>query len=333
MDIHNINNQLYKVLNTKRFEQGRTSSVKIVADTMTLGFILKLFNDGIIDASEYNLLESVYELDDITKITRANKSKIKNILISKIKPYVNKYTNEHTEEELDLNLPTVYDILDEIRNESKNNKLPIRITGTLPKSNTNKIEDKDKQLDKKDKPLDKKDETLENTESKPDKKDKPLEKEYSQKSIVTSEQRTLIRQLKNKMFTKDKIEIFPNQLLSSFINSDEDLSKYKVDLAICDKDTLELVCVVMILDKVELDFVTTLLYTLGIKRLVIKRNNNNILDAQDIRALEEEINNKYAPKCPKCGLNMMQKENIKTKHRFYACLDNQKCRFTIDMGD
>ena len=325
MDIHNINNQLYKVLNTKRFEQGRTSSVKIVANTMTLGFILKLFNDGIIDASEYSLLESVYELDDVTKISRVNKSKIKNILISKIKPYVNKFINQHNEEELDLNLPTVYDILDEIRNESKNNKLPIRITGSLPKSNIDKIEHKDK-------PSNKKDETLENEESKSDKKDEPLEKEYSQKSIVTSEQRTLIRQLKNKMFTKDKIEIFPNQLLSSFINSDEDLSKYKVDLAICDKDTLELVCVVMILDKVELDFVTTLLYNLGIKRLVIKRNNN-ILDAQDIRALEEEINNKYAPKCPKCGLNMMQKENIKTKNRFYACLDNQKCRFTIDMGD
>lgn len=320
----NIHKELDRIFNTKRFEQGKTSSVKIVQNIMTGDFILKLYWDKLVDAEEYNLLMSVHNSDGTSKLPRATKTKVKNILINKIKPYyIESKIHEDDKVELDLNLPTVDDILGEIRAESQSSKLPIRITGEIHKKNTSL-----KQIDTKEEQSKIESNTSEIKIEQPENK----EHTYNQKSLVTQEQKTLIRQLKNKMFTKDKIEVFPNQLLSSFIESDEDLSKYSVDLVICDKETLDLICVVVILDKIELDFIATLLHKLNIKRLVVKRNNG-ILNTQDIRALEEEINNRYAPKCPKCGLSMMQKENIKTKHRFYACLDNQKCRFTIDMGD
>lgn len=318
-----IHKELNRIFNTKRFEQGKTSSVKIVQDIMTENFILSLYWDKVIDAEEYNILASIHNSEDTSKLPRATKIKTKNILINKIKPYTNSEVHKDDTTEIDLNLPTVGDILGEIRAESQGSKLPIRITGEIPKKNI---------IEQVEQPRVEQEEVEQPKETIKIKEETKKKHVYAQKSIVTQEQKTLINQLKNKLFSKDKIEVFPSQLLSSFIESEDDLTKYKVDLVVCDKNTLEPVCVVVIMDKIELDFTAILLNELGIKRLVVKRNNG-ILDSKDIRALEEEINNKYAPKCPKCGLSMMQKESIKTKHRFYACLDNQKCRFTIDMGD
>ena len=68
----------------------------------------------------------------------------------------------------------------------------------------------------------------------------------------------------------------------------------------------------------------------GIPLFRIKTKIANLDPEQDFRRIYEETLQYFAPTCPNCGNPMVVKQD-RFGQRFYACIDNQKCRRTIQI--
>ena len=150
----------------------------------------------------------------------------------------------------------------------------------------------------------------------------------------------------NNLCQKERIVIFPKVRLADIINLDEKICTDKnyfwkiaykhVDYLICDAQTLETICVVELDDythdtpeAIKRDrFVMQALQACGINTYRIK-SAISVVSKADLVLIEDHLNTLYAPKCPACHSIMLPKKNMKTGLRFFACIDNIKCRQTI----
>lgn len=68
----------------------------------------------------------------------------------------------------------------------------------------------------------------------------------------------------------------------------------------------------------------------GIPLFRIKTKIDELNPAKDFKDIDETILEYFAPACPTCGKPMLLKYD-RFGYRFYACVDNQKCRRTISI--
>jgi hypothetical protein len=171
---------------------------------------------------------------------------------------------------------------------------------------------------------------------------------YMAKEVVTNAELQLYNFMKNNLENKSRIAILPKVRLADIIDVDPimvldqtpfyKIAQKHVDFLICEADTLKTICVVELDDythnaqdrKERDEFVMRALYVSGIttKRIKTKIKNISLADLKDI---DDEIYEHFAPSCPDCGRQMHLKHNGRTGHRFYACIDNQKCRRTLNI--
>lgn len=332
----NYTNTLMKLkdcINSKAFQDSKKSGDYFVKEYMNQEFIDTLRSNLVIDNFEAKLLSQCI-ITESKDLPRGTKSKVKRLLVKKIQPLTKHLDNqaEQSVKQLDLGLPTVNTLVDEVKKE----KIPIKINNEAQKlveHNSIKNEKQNKVHEVPSKLQEKNEESSKPYEevSKSCKEvSRSVEHHYKIKDVISHNTRTLYNQLRYKLYSRDKIEVFVNQRLSTIVENLDSTSDINLDIIVCDKVTLEVVCVVIIADKITIDSTATILNSLGIQRLVVKEQQD-ILDSQDIRVIEEIINNRYAPLCEMCGLPMRQKENLRTKRRFYACIDNKNCRHTIDI--
>lgn len=307
--------RLKKCMESKDFRNGKKSGDYFLKTYIDKEFIDQIHYSLVIDNSEYELLTTALN-KDAKEISRGDKSKIKRILVNKIQPLVKRLDEQSSGnvEHIDLGIPTVASIVAEI--ESK--KFPVKVqNGTLKNNRETNVEDNKES----------------NTEE--------VKKETTTEQVTVLGTHTILKDiqipiyniLRNKMYSKDKITLLTNQKLDTFISGLTCVEKdIIVDAVICDRITLRIIGVVVICEDDNLGKLANILGRAQIHRFIV-RYQNNVLNMDDIRLIEEAINNMYAPICNKCGLPMRQKENLKTKKRFYACIDSKKCRYTIDIED
>lgn len=174
-----------------------------------------------------------------------------------------------------------------------------------------------------------------------------IEFPYIKAKLMTDAEIQLYHFMLNNICQIDRIAIFPKVRLADIINVDKRVTidknalykiAYKhVDFLICNKNTLDIICVVELDDYThETDeaknrdlFVMQALSTAGIPVARIRCKIKNI-SASDLYYTDDLINKALAPKCPRCGKNMVPKA-ARDGHRFYACEDNINCRKTIDI--
>lgn len=328
------------------------------------------FNEQLIHLFiEHEYLKDTFLIDMLKAedkdITVGQKRKIKNTIQKYIIPNIEALIEdtedkaENTEDKVkneedtsDLGLPALDKIMEEIQRE----KLPVRIQSTH----------RSKFIDKKDSdcgtPQDTpiREETskavydiqLKDTED-TNKKTEDVQPKTEvvqdvasykgsckKKSIINNVTSYVYNHFKNRTYTKDKIEVFVNQRMCDIIEdaSTEDgdfekISDILLDIVVCEKETLDIICVILITNNELNGMVIQALATAKIPMFRLRYSSGwaVLLNHYDLRLIEELLNNHMAPKCPACGLPMRQKENLKTRHRFYACMDNQVCRHTINI--
>lgn len=176
---------------------------------------------------------------------------------------------------------------------------------------------------------------------------------YEKLDVLTSAEQRLYHLMVNNLVQKDKIVIFPKVRLADIIKikgsnyPKHELYKiaYKhVDFLICNKNTLDTICVVELDDythasaeaKEHDEFIMSALYSAGINVIRIKKRIRYVRVA-DFRELELEISKALAPRCPYCGAVMVPKEcstGIYKGHRFYGCINfNKGCKASIDIDE
>lgn len=172
---------------------------------------------------------------------------------------------------------------------------------------------------------------------------------YTAVKLMTTAELQLYHFMKNNICRVDVIEILAKVRVADIINVDWRLTRDSkkrflysitnkhVDFLICDKSTMDVICVVELDDYTHDakerqnrdEFVMRALKAAGIKTYRIKVKIATI-EKSDLRDIEKEINTYFAPDCPVCGEKMVPKENRKNKHRFYGC-SSKECKCTIDI--
>lgn len=167
--------------------------------------------------------------------------------------------------------------------------------------------------------------------------------------IVTPAESQLFHYIEN--FFRENIRVFPKVRLADIIDIDTRMkySKYDfykicnkhVDFAICDGNTLDLICIVELDDfthdsdnRQERDtFVNQVLYDCKIPIIRIKTNIDKI-SGRDMERIDFFIKSHFAPKCPICGGPTevrSSKSYTNMGHRFWGCKNFPVCRGTIDI--
>ena len=173
---------------------------------------------------------------------------------------------------------------------------------------------------------------------------------YIQVPVMTSAEKQLFYFLSNNLDQRKRVLIFPKVRLADIIKVDDKITRdnkyfYKicnkhVDFAICDYETLDLICVVELddfthatVEAQERDvFVMQALYTAGIETARIRVPIRTIVK-KDIEYLDNIINTKLAPSCSEHGIKMITRKSYSKKnfgHRFYSC-PYPNCNCTIDI--
>lgn len=168
---------------------------------------------------------------------------------------------------------------------------------------------------------------------------------YKRIQILTPAELQLYNFMRNNLCGIEKVEILTKVRLADLVEVDSNITKDKayfyriaskhVDYVICEKKTMNIICVVELDDythdvperKLRDEFVMMVLKSADIKTIRIKQRICDI-SVVDLRPIEKEINIYFAPDCPLCKGLMQPKERRKDKHRFYSC---KKCKYTIDI--
>ena len=168
---------------------------------------------------------------------------------------------------------------------------------------------------------------------------------YVRGTLLTNAEKQLYHFMSNYLDSKDRIVIFPKVRLADLIEVDNKLtldraafykiSSKHVDYVICEKNTLDVICVVELddfyherEDRKQHDlFVMQALYTAGIQTVRIKVPIKTIVKA-DLDYLDYVINSFVAPECAYDNCKMVPQTNNRDHHRFWSC---PLCRSTIDI--
>lgn len=168
---------------------------------------------------------------------------------------------------------------------------------------------------------------------------------YVRGTLMTNAEKQLYHFMSNYLDSRDKIVIFPKVRLADLIEVDSKLTLDKsafykisskhVDYVICEKNTLNVICVVELddfyherEDRKQHDlFVMQALYTAGIQTVRIKVPIKTIVKA-DLDYLDYVINSYVAPECAFDNCKMIPQTNNRDHHRFWSC---PLCRSTVDI--
>jgi hypothetical protein len=170
---------------------------------------------------------------------------------------------------------------------------------------------------------------------------------YISRKIVTSAERTFFHFLKENLDMSSKVEIFTKvnlwdllEIDRNILNSDEPRQRIKgfhADYVICDKNTLEVLCVVELDDythnddrhRVNDSIKNTVLNKAGIKLFRVGVPVAT-LSKNDIYTIDMYINGIYAPVCPNCGRRMVPRKDRYGKH-FFGCVGYalRECSATV----
>jgi len=170
---------------------------------------------------------------------------------------------------------------------------------------------------------------------------------YIANNLLTNAEKQLFNFMSENLCQVDRIHIFPKVRLADIIQVDNKLTTDKdylwkitnkhVDFLLCRKSDMGIICVVELDDYTHETqeaqdrdiFVMSALYAAGIKTARVRCKISTI-DINDLRFIDDCINNALAPACPECGLPMIPRQDRKGK-RFYACSDYKNCRKTISI--
>lgn len=182
-----------------------------------------------------------------------------------------------------------------------------------------------------------------------------LDHPYIGKDIVTNAELQLFNFMYNNIIFKEAVHILVKPRLADFLDINEvykrnvtpkeyDTRLYKIlakhiDYLICRADNLKIICAFELDDfthdtteRKEKDaFKINALHAAGIKLLRYVRPIKDIR-ASDLIELNTLIGNEFAPKCPRCGNNMVTKQRASDKKFFFACFDNMDCRYTQEIN-
>lgn len=168
---------------------------------------------------------------------------------------------------------------------------------------------------------------------------------YIKGTLMTNAEKQLYHFMSNYLDSRDKIAIFPKVRLADLIEVDSKLtldrsafykiSSKHVDYVICEKNTLNVICVVELddfyherEDRKQHDlFVMQALYTAGIQTVRIKVPIKTIVKS-DLDYLDYVINSYVAPECAYDNCKMIPQTNNRDHHRFWSC---PLCRSTVDI--
>lgn len=168
---------------------------------------------------------------------------------------------------------------------------------------------------------------------------------YIKGTLMTNAEKQLYHFMSNYLDSRDKIAIFPKVRLADLIEVDNKLtldrsafykiSSKHVDYVICEKNTLNVICVVELddfyherEDRKQHDlFVMQALYTAGIQTVRIKVPIKTIVKS-DLDYLDYVINSYVAPECAYDNCKMIPQTNNRDHHRFWSC---PLCRSTVDI--
>lgn len=168
---------------------------------------------------------------------------------------------------------------------------------------------------------------------------------YIKGTLMTNAEKQLYHFMSNYLDSRDKIAIFPKVRLADLIEVDSKLtldrsafykiSSKHVDYVICEKNTLNVICVVELddfyherEDRKQHDlFVMQALYTAGIQTVRIKVPIKTIVKS-DLDYLDYMINSYVAPECAYDNCKMIPQTNNRDHHRFWSC---PLCRSTVDI--
>lgn len=114
------------------------------------------------------------------------------------------------------------------------------------------------------------------------------------------------------------------------------ISQKHIDFTIIDADKGIVICCIELDDIYHLSeinkqkdkFKDEVFKECGLPLFRIKTKIDELCPERDFRQIDERILEYFAPSCPTCGRPMLLKYDRKG-NRFYACVDNQKCRRTI----
>lgn len=168
--------------------------------------------------------------------------------------------------------------------------------------------------------------------------------------LMTRAEIKLYRFLLNNLDLIDRVTIFTKVRLADIIQVNDKITRdpvyfYKIaskhiDFLIVNKETLDVICALELddythktEDRQKRDFfVESALRAAGVplERIGVKIDN---IKKCDLSLLEERVYNAFAPACEKCGKKMVLRVNNWNGHKFYACIDNVKCRHTLNLWE
>lgn len=172
---------------------------------------------------------------------------------------------------------------------------------------------------------------------------------YKANNLLTGAEYQLFHFMSENLCQVERIYIFPKVRLADIIQVDNRLTVSKdylwkitnkhVDFLICRKSDMQVICAVELDDYTheaqeaqDRDiFVMQALFAAKIRTVRI-RTKISALEIEDLRLVDDYINESLAPKCPECGLPMIPRQN-RQRIRFYACSDNIKCRKTMSIDN
>lgn len=174
---------------------------------------------------------------------------------------------------------------------------------------------------------------------------------YKRRNILTDAELQLYNFMKNNLCQKEKIEILAKVRLADIADLDEEITTDKkylwkitnkhVDYLICEKGTMQMICVVELDDyshenevaKEKDSFIMSVLKSVGVQTFRIKVPISTI-NTNHLEGIDEHLNKWFAPNCPYCGARMYPDKSRRAPrigHRFYGCPNFPTCRFTIDI--